>query len=156
MIKLDEYILTNNLFCLNAEAADVKSALKIGVDLLINHGSVEPRYYDNIIKAYEEMGPYFVIAPSLAMPHARPEDGALENCFSLVILKEPMVFGSQECDPVKVLLTIAATEAKSMNKEVIMQIAELFDCDEAVNLLIKASTKEELKAAFEKWRELEG
>ncbi len=155
MIKLDEYILNNNLFSLNAEASNVKAALKIGVDILVRHGSVEPRYYDNIIAAYEEMGPYFVIAPSLAMPHARPEEGVIENCFALVTLKEPMAFGSRDCDPVKVLITIGATEAKSMNSEVIMQIAELFDCPPAVDLLLKATTKEELAAAFKKWRAFE-
>ncbi len=154
MIKLDEYILENNLFSLNYAAKDINDAIKAGTDLLVKQGSVEERYYYNIISAYEDMGPYFVIAPGLAMPHARPEEGVLENCFSLVTLKKPLNSGSSDNDPVKILLTIGAIEAKSMNTEVIVQMADLFDCDEAIELIYKANSKEDLTIAFKKWREV--
>lgn len=45
------------------------------VDLLVAADVVEPRYYQAILDAVEQHGPYFVLAPGLAMPHGRPEEG---------------------------------------------------------------------------------
>ncbi|CAM3747133.1 Mannitol-specific cryptic phosphotransferase enzyme IIA component [Klebsiella quasivariicola] len=36
-------------------------------------------YITAILKSHEEIGPYYVLAPGLAMPHARPEQGVLRN-----------------------------------------------------------------------------
>ncbi len=49
--------------------------MKIGVDLLVAADVVEPRYYRAILDGVAQHGPYFVIAPGLAMPHGRPEEG---------------------------------------------------------------------------------
>ncbi len=49
--------------------------MKIGVDLLVAADVVEPRYYQAILDGVAQHGPYFVIAPGLAMPHGRPEEG---------------------------------------------------------------------------------
>lgn len=152
MISLDRYILENDLFALGVEAATAGEAIGAGVSLLSSQNLVEPCYYDAIMKAYEEMGAYFVIAPGFAMPHARPEDGVLENCFSLVTLRSPLEFGSAGNDPVKVLITIGAVAAKSMNTEVLVQVAELVDCSAAMDVITKATTKEDLERGFSIWR----
>lgn len=52
-----------------------REAVKIGVDLLVAADVVEPRYYRAILDGVAQHGPYFVIAPGLAMPHGRPEEG---------------------------------------------------------------------------------
>ena len=72
---LKESLIENNSIKLNQSAANWEEAIKIGTDLLVASGAIEPRYYDNIIAKVKELGPYIVLAPSLAMPHSRPEDG---------------------------------------------------------------------------------
>ena len=47
---------------------------------------VEPRYYQAILDGVAQHGPYFVIAPGLAMPHGRPEEGVKKTGFALVTL----------------------------------------------------------------------
>lgn len=77
---------------------------------------VEPRYYQAILDGVEQFGPYFVIAPGLAMPHGRPEEGVKKTGFSLVTLKKPLEFNHEDNDPVDILITMAAVDANTHQK----------------------------------------
>ena len=68
-------LLTEKTIQLNVEAKNWEQAVRMGGQLLIDNGFVESRYVDAMVKAVKEMGPYIVIAPGIAMPHARPEEG---------------------------------------------------------------------------------
>ena len=91
---------------------------------------MEPRYYQAILDGVKRFGPYFVIAPGLAMPHGRPEEGVLKTGFALVTLKKPLVFNHEDNDPVDILITLAAVDANAHQEVGIMQVVNLFD-DEA-------------------------
>lgn len=147
-MKLTEHLLTANTIRLGAEAADWREAVRIGVDLLIGADLVEPRYYDAVVSMTEELGPWYVLAPGLAMPHARPEEGVKRDGFALVTLKTPVVFGSEDNDPIDILITLAATDAKTMNEESIVQVATLFDDDARIERIRAAKTRADLEAIF--------
>ncbi len=78
--------------------------------VMVQANLVEARYIDAMKKTLRELGPYSVIAPGIAMPHARPEDGVIQTGFSLVTLKKPVTFGSSENDPVDILLAFSASD----------------------------------------------
>ena len=90
-------------------ARDVEEAIRAAGQALCRVGACHPDYVQAMVVNYLEFGPYFVIAPGLAMPHARPEQGAIKAQLSLVRLKTPVVFGHAENDPVQVLLGLSAT-----------------------------------------------
>lgn len=144
-----DFILNNDAFILQAEAKDWKEAVKLGVDLLVKAGSAEARYYDGILKMMSEHGPYFVIAPGIAMPHARPEEGGLKQGFSIVTLKEPIKFGHEYNDPVDLVFCICAGNAADLTENVILEAVTLFDDENAVQKLRQAKTKEDLQAMFD-------
>ncbi|HBC8646095.1 PTS ascorbate transporter subunit IIA [Citrobacter koseri] len=129
-MKLRDSLAENKSIRLNAEASTWQEAVKIGVDLLVEADVVEPRYYQAILDGVERFGPYFVIAPGLAMPHGRPEEGVKKTGFALVTLKTPMVFNHEDNDPVDILITLAAVDARAHQEDGIMQIVNLFE-DEA-------------------------
>lgn len=129
-MKLRDSLLENRSIRLQAEAATWQEAVKIGVDLLVAADVVEPRYYQAILDGVERFGPYFVIAPGLAMPHGRPEEGVKKTGFALVTLKTPLSFSHEDNDPVDLLITLAAEDATAHQEVGIMQIVNLFD-DEA-------------------------
>lgn len=129
-MKLRDSLAENHSIRLQAEADSWQAAVKIGVDLLVAADVVEPRYYQAILDGVERFGPYFVIAPGLAMPHGRPEEGVKKNGFALVTLKTPMVFNHEDNDPVDILITLAAVDARSHQEEGIMQIVNLFEDDD--------------------------
>lgn len=148
-MDLKEHLLTREAVKLQASAADWKEAVKIGTDLLEKAGTITPQYYKEILMSVEELGPYFILAPGMAMPHARPEGGVLENSFALVTLKEPVNFGDPDNDPIDILITLAAKDAATQNEEAIVQVVTLLDEEETVEKLRKAKTIEDLKKIFE-------
>lgn len=114
-------------------------ALRMGGQLLVNSGGVEPVYLDAMIDMLNEFGPYVVIAPGLALGHARPDAGVNRTCFSLLTLKNPIEFGVPENDPVDLIFSFAAPD-KNAHVEALMQMARF--CMEADNLrLIREATE---------------
>ncbi|MCK3655238.1 PTS ascorbate-specific transporter subunit IIA [Pasteurellaceae bacterium Macca] len=122
---LKQSLIENNAILLNQRASNWQEAIKLSIDLLIKSGAVEPRYYDNIIAKINEMGPYIILAPGLAMPHARPEEGVIRTAFSLVTLAEPIYFDGDDT-PISVLLALAGSDSDT-HMEGIMEITQAFD-----------------------------
>lgn len=129
-MKLRDSLAQNHSIRLQAEAGSWQDAVKIGVDLLVDADVVEPRYYQAILDGVEKFCPYFVLAPGLAMPHGRPEEGVKKTGFALVTLKTPLAFNHDDNDPVDILITLAAVDAHTHQEVGIMQIVNLFE-DEA-------------------------
>ena len=124
-MNLKQSLIENNSVKLNQSAATWQEAIKIAVDPLIQSGAVEARYYDTIIKCVNEMGPYIILAPGLAMPHARPEDGVKRTAFSLVTLAEPIYFDGED-DPVDVLIALAGSDS-DQHMQGLMEITQVLD-----------------------------
>jgi PTS system ascorbate-specific IIA component len=148
MKKLAAQLLALDSIHLQAEAADWKEAVRIGVDLLVRADTVEPRYYDAIIRMTEELGPWYVLAPGMAMPHGRPEEGVKKNSFALVTLKTPVNFGEPDNDPIDILVTLAATDAKTMTEDSIVAVATFLDDEDRIRRLRAAKTRADLEAIF--------
>ncbi|WP_423189006.1 BglG family transcription antiterminator [Alkalibacterium sp. f15] len=106
-------LLIKDSIQLNVEAKDWKDAVKIGGKLLKDNGKIEEVYIQAMIKSVEELGPYIVIAPGIAMPHASAKDGVNEVGLSLMTLKEPVNFGHPNNDPVNIVICLAATDHNS-------------------------------------------
>lgn len=92
-------------------ASSPEEAIRAAGDALCRAGACNPQYVQAMVDSYRELGPYFVIAPGLALPHARPEQGAIKAQISLIRLREPLAFGHAENDPVQVVLGLSATSS---------------------------------------------
>lgn len=143
-MKLRDSLAENKSIRLQAEAETWQDAVKIGVDLLVAADVVEPRYYQAILDAVEQHGPYFVLAPGLAMPHGRPEEGVKKTGFALVTLKKPLEFNHEDNDPVDILITMAAVDANTHQEVGIMQIVNLFEDEENFDRLRACRTEQEV------------
>lgn len=143
-MKLRDSLAENNAIRLQAEASTWQEAVKIGVDLLEAAGVVEPCYYQAILDGVARFGPYFVIAPGLAMPHGRPEEGVKKNGFALVTLKTPLVFNHEDNDPVDILITLAAVDARTHQEDGIMQIVNLFEDEDNFDRLRACRTAQDV------------
>ena len=143
-MKLRDSLADNDAILLQADAATWQEAVKLGVDLLVKADVVEPRYYQAILDGVAQHGPYFVIAPGLAMPHGRPEEGVKKTGFALVTLKTPLVFNHEDNDPVDILITMAAVDANTHQEVGIMQIVNLFDDEANFDRLRSCRTAQEV------------
>lgn len=123
---------------------DWKEAVRISGELLLKGGCIEPRYIEKMIKTCEELGPYIAICPGIAIPHARPEDGAKKVCLAILVVREGVNFGSHN-DPVYVLIAFS-TPDKSSHIKVIQELARLLmdKGEELVNRLKGAKSEKEI------------
>ncbi|HVX68768.1 MAG TPA: PTS sugar transporter subunit IIA [Mycobacteriales bacterium] len=94
----------------NVHAADWAAAVRAATQLLVTSGAVSERYADRCVNIVREQGPYIVIAPGIALAHARPEDGAHALGLAAVCLAEPVRFGHQTNDPVDVVFAFSSPE----------------------------------------------
>jgi PTS system ascorbate-specific IIA component len=126
-----------------ASARDWVEAVRLAGELLVRDGVVEERYVEAMVRVTEELGPYAVIAPGVAMPHARPEDGAREVGLSLVVLREGVNFGSPN-DPVYVVIGFAAKD-KTSHLRVLQQLAEFLSEPDVIDELKRVRSEDELR-----------
>ncbi|WP_050904043.1 PTS sugar transporter subunit IIA, partial [Vibrio harveyi] len=109
---------------------------------LEDKGYVSQQYADAIIQSTEENGPYYVLCPGLAMPHARPETGVLKTGLGIHIFPSPVDFGS-DLGPANILITLAAKDSDT-HIEVIQALSEMFVDEENIAKLAQASSKEQV------------
>ncbi|VUS40313.1 PTS sugar transporter subunit IIA [Klebsiella spallanzanii] len=119
-------------------------ALDICAKPLLEARVIEPEYVAAIVEQHHKLGPYYVLAPGLAMPHARPEEGAKGLGLSLLKLEQGVSFGSEEFDPVDIIIMLAAPD-KHSHIEMISALAELFASDDDLDKLHQATSLEEIK-----------
>ncbi|MFR3499849.1 MAG: PTS sugar transporter subunit IIA, partial [Paraclostridium bifermentans] len=101
--------------------SDYKEAIKITCDILQKRDSINDSYYEAILNKIDEFGSYFCIAPKIAMPHARPEDGALKTDLCLLKLNKPVDFLGKE---VSLFFTLSAVDSSS-HLEIMQKVAKV-------------------------------
>jgi mannitol/fructose-specific phosphotransferase system IIA component (Ntr-type) len=77
------------------------------------------------------------------MPHARPEEGALDIGLSIVTLKEPVVFGHPKNDPVKIVVGLCAIDHQSHLKA-LTELADILMDEKKVERITSAETAEQI------------
>ncbi|MFM5903837.1 MAG: PTS sugar transporter subunit IIA [Microbacteriaceae bacterium] len=128
-------------------AADAFSAITRAGDLLVASGRTSERYTAEMLEALTEFGPYFVIAPGLAIAHARPSESVFSTGLSLAVLREPIAFGNQANDPVRLVFALCAKDHDA-HLLVLSQLAEKLGDESCVNILLNASTEAQIRSAL--------
>jgi PTS system ascorbate-specific IIA component len=139
--------ITPEVINVQVSVKDWREAVEAGGDLLLKAGKCEPRYIDAMVSAVETMGPYMVIAPGLALAHARPQDGTLAVGASIVTLATPVEFGSEANDPVKLVISFCAVD-KDSHIEMLKEIATFLGEESNQELLTSAATVDDVMKAF--------
>ncbi len=130
--------LIGNRIQFRESVSDWKEAIKVAADPLLKEGYIKTSYIEGIIENVEQNGSYIIILPEIALPHARPEKGAVNTGMSYLSLEKPVAFpdGSE----VKLFFTLAAVDdnihldAMGVLAEVLMEderMAALFACQDA-------------------------
>lgn len=126
-----------------------KEAIKNAGNMLMREGVVEQRYVEAMIRAIEEHGPYVVIAPGIALVHARPEDGVNEVCMSLLVCPEGVPFGNPEKDPVQLVFAFGAVDDNQHLRALSQMMTLLNDEDAIKQLKSSLSVKDALNVLRE-------
>lgn len=81
-----------------------EEAIKIAAGPLLEENFIKPEYVDAMIENVHTNGAYMIVVPGFAMPHARPECGAIKTGMSVLHLQQPVEFPDDQ--EVKVLLVL--------------------------------------------------
>lgn len=122
-----------------------EDVIRHGGQLMVDAGFTDPTYTEAMIDVVRDMGPYIVLAPGLAMPHARPEMGAKQVGAALVTLEKPIDFGSPENDPVSVAIFLCAPN-KDEHIQLLTDIATLFEDEEFLDAAVNFESIEDVQS----------
>ena len=142
---LNRRILEEQAILLDVTAKDWEDAVRICGEILVRTGKVRATYVDAIIRNIHVLGPYILIAPGIAMPHARPEDGVIQEGISVVVLKEEIAFKPGK--EFKVLIGLAALNNES-HIDILQKIAEVISKTDSMERLKNATEHEEILQLF--------
>ncbi len=125
-----------------------REAIKISVLPLEKSGYVESCYKDGIIENIEKLGPYIIIADHIALPHARPEQGAIETQIGITLFRKDIEFEGREANA-RLFVTLAAKDSNS-HLDALVQISELLSDEETVDKILESPDTTTLYRYFEK------
>lgn len=126
------------------KVADWQEAVALSAQPLLQRGIITRDYLAAIFRQYQTLGPYFVLAPGIAMPHARPEEGAKALGLSLLKINQGVRFHAEDNDPVFVVVMLSAPDSSS-HIELISQLAALFSDNEAMEKLFRAESQQQIE-----------
>lgn len=137
-------MLTNytnlNAIAVRQNDIDATSVLTQTGDLLTAGGFADNRYTTAILDSFRSHGAYFVIAPGIALPHARPEQGARRTGISILTLTRPVDFGNAANGPADLLIGLAATSSDDhieLLQELVVKLSERW----RYTAIVEATTK---------------
>lgn len=138
--------LNEDLIELKIKVKDWKDAIEKGGTLLEKKKLVLNSYTKAMIKSVEEIGPYIVIMPGVALAHSRPGNDVLKDCISLITLETPINFGNSTNNPVEIIFSIGAT-SNNNHIEILKTLVEILNSEDKVEIIKKSKIKKDL---FEK------
>lgn len=140
----------NGIVISNEKNLTVDAALELACSTLIAQGKINKSYLDAIKEKHKEIGAYYVLAPKIAMPHARPEDGVNEACLQVTIFKHGVDLESEDNGDVYLSVTLAAVDSDS-HIQTIVALSELFQNDDDINAIISSESKDDIVKILKKY-----
>lgn len=143
---LKDFLTVDRIRCASAPE-HWEDAVRLSAQPLLDCGAVLPAYVEEMIRSVKEHGPYIVLDEGFALPHARPEAGAVRPCMALLILGRPIDLLGES---VQVLLALAAVD-NSSHLDAMRELAELIWHGCSAEKLAAAASPAEAMAIIEKY-----
>lgn len=144
-------LLTEKTIAFPKKLKDWKGAVIYGNEILVKNGFTDEQYGQEMIAAIEQYGPYVVLAPKFAMPHAKSKH-VKRTGMSLLILDEPIYFPEEK--EVNVILTLCSND----NQNHLEALSELTTFLTKHNFLTDLSNCNNAESVInlleEKWKKL--
>ncbi|WP_404455282.1 BglG family transcription antiterminator [Virgibacillus necropolis] len=133
-------VLSENSIQQTKKVQSWKDAIRIAAQPLKEQKYIEDTYIKAMIENVEESGPYIVIAPKIAVPHARPEAGVQKMAMSLLTIEEGVYFSDSEDHFVQMVIVLAAVD-NDTHLKALSQLTELISDQNRVDEIIQATDK---------------
>lgn len=142
-----------------ADHADTwQDAIRMACKPLIDDGTIQAQYAEDIIASVGKYGSYFVLMPGLAMPHAQEGGGKVfKTTISFMKLEKPVQFPYNEEDgdtpedkQASLFFTLAACDHNE-HLEHMAQLMEVFENEDLMEEIGNAKGPDDLLALADKY-----
>jgi len=140
-MRLIDYFPASSI-SIKSSATNWQEAIDFSMSSLLANHYVNTNYIQAIKDLTITIGPYYILAPGVAMPHARPECGALKTGMSLTLLKEEVKFAEDD-EGIKLLIGLSAANSDS-HIGAIQALSELLSEEETLTALLAAKSEKQL------------
>ncbi|MDG3061261.1 PTS sugar transporter subunit IIA [Lacticaseibacillus casei] len=136
-------LVTPEMVQLTDRKMDWKEAIRFAAQPLKNFGFIESRYIDAMIEKVEQYGAFIHIGKGIAMPHARPEDGALKVGISILKVANPVLLLGQKEHAVTFFICLSAID-DTTHLKALAELATFLSDEPSLNRLLAAKSKDEI------------
>ncbi|MFT4273454.1 MAG: PTS sugar transporter subunit IIA [Pantoea sp.] len=141
-MSIKQLLQEANAIQVGITSRDWREVISLAARPLVQGGYVNASYPEAVIANTLTHGAYYVFEEGIAIPHARPETGVLRDCFSLIVLEEPVSFdGSDKAD---IVIMFGARDSNAHIEEGIRAIVTMLEDEETLVRLRKASSVAEV------------
>lgn len=121
-----------------------EEAITLAAQPLLTDGAITQTYVDAMIQSVKDHGPYIVIAPNIAMPHAQGGNGVNENAVAFMKVNQTVHFSDSEEHDARLFFVLAGVDSHS-HLGLIESFVETVSDDEFVTKLLATQSVNELK-----------
>lgn len=118
-----------------------ENAIRKAAAPLLENGAIEQSYIDAMVESVHKNGPYYVLSKGLALAHARPECGVNRLALQFTTLEPGVASGAGDNDPVRLIITLAATDNDS-HLDLLGELADVLMDDGRLEKLCTAPSPE--------------
>ena len=129
---------------LGVHADSWEDSIRVAAEPLVASGSIDRSYVSRMIESVNNLGPYIVIMPGLALAHAAPGEGVTVGGLSIARFDSDVEFHCDH-DPVRIVMCLACTDSESHVAR-LQRIAEKLLDDGFLDSLMSAKSPEDMYA----------
>lgn len=115
---------------------------------LVDQQAIELEYVTAIIESIKKFGPYIVIAPNIALPHAQGGLGVNEAALSFMKVDEPVHFSDSPEHDARLFFVLASVNNED-HLELLAGLVEEISDDNLVEQLLTAASIDDLARILE-------
>jgi len=145
-------IIENKRVRFAEKAENWEDAIRLSCELLLEEGVISPGYVDEVVGAVKELGPYIVLMPGFALPHAvKGSNNAHGTAIAFMKFEQPVVFKADNRDKdALVFFTLVARDSEEHLKNM-RKLWKMLTNEELCAELLKVKSIEDLMALDAKY-----
>lgn len=124
-----------------------QDAIRKSGEILLEAGSIERTYIDNIISQIQYYGPYMFITKGIVLAHGKPENGSNHLDVSMSVFLKPVHF--TEFYDAQIIIMLAV-EDQEKHLKILRDIMNLFEEHNGLHEITQKCAKDEILAYIEK------
>lgn len=109
-------ILIENVVAVEKEVYCWRDCIEAGGELLVKENKISPTFIQSMIDVVNELGPYMILLPEVALFHGRPSEAVKEACLSFVTFDKDIYFSEFANQRIKCCFCLGAVDANSHMK----------------------------------------